>query len=187
MGMLYQRGEVWWIKYYVVGRPIRESTHTTKESEAKRFLRQREGRVAAGLHVLPRTDRITYDELAADLRLHYQTTGTRALKEADTRFKALQPFFTGRRAASIKGALAEEYVQRRLKTGVTPATINRELATLIRLLRLGYEREKVARLPVIHKLTEAPPRAGFFEDRDFQAVRRHLRPDLRCAVTIAHA
>jgi integrase len=52
---------------------------------------------------------------------------------------------------------------------------------------LGYERDKVAKLPVIHKLTEAPPRAGFFERADFEAVRRTLRPDLQLAVTIAHS
>jgi hypothetical protein len=94
--------------------------------EAERFLKDREGRSAIGLQPLPRMDRITYGELARDLRLHYETTGTRGLKEADTRFKAFQPFFTGRRAMSIKGALAEEYVQYRLKTGVAPSTINRE-------------------------------------------------------------
>jgi integrase len=187
MGMLYKRGEMFWIKYYSSGKPIRESTGTTKQKEAELFLKNREGRSAAGLQPLPRVDRITYDELARDLRLHYETTGTRGLKEADTRFKALQPFFTGRRAASLKGALAEEYVQDRLQTGMTPATVNRELATLIRMLRLGYEREKVAKLPVIHKLTEAPPRAGFFERADFEAVRRTLRPDLQLAVTIAHS
>lgn len=187
MGMLYKRGEIWWIKYYSSGKPIRESAGTTKQKEAERVLKSREGRSAAGLQPLPRVDRITYDELARDLRLHYETTGTRGLKEADTRFQALKPFFTGRRAASIKGVLAEEYVQFRLKTGVTPATVNRELATLIRLLRLGYERDKVGKLPVIHKLTEAPPRAGFFERADFEAVRRTLRPDLQLAVTIAHS
>lgn len=84
-------------------------------------------------------------------------------------------------------ALAEEYVQQRLQTGVTPATVNRELATLIRMLRLGYEHEKVAKLPVIHKLTKAPPLSGFFERADFEAVRRQLRPDLQLAVTIAHS
>ena len=76
-------------------------------------------------------------------------------------------------------------MQYRLDTGVTPATVNRELATLIGMLRLGYERDKVAKLPVIHKLTEAPPRAGFFERADFEAVRRTQRPDLQLAVTIA--
>jgi hypothetical protein len=106
-------------------------------------------------------DRITYDELARDLRLHYETTGTRGLKEADTRFRALLPFFTGRRVASIAGGLAEAYVQHRLQAGVANATINRELATLIRMLRLGYERDKVGKLPVIHKLAEAAPRSEF--------------------------
>jgi integrase len=187
MGMIYKRGEVFWIKYYSAGRPIRESTGTTKQKQAERFLKHREGRSAAGLQPLPRVDRITYDELARDLRLHYETTGTRGLTEADTRFKALQPFFAGRRVASLKGALAKEHVQYRLKTNVTPATVNRELATLIRMLRLGYERDKVAKLPVIHKLTEAPPRAGFFERADFEAVRRTLRLDLQLAVTIAHS
>jgi len=185
MGMIYKRGEVFWIKYYSGGKPIRESTGTTKKKQAQDILKTREGRSAADLQPLARMDRITYDDLARDLRLHYETTGTRGLKEADTRFKALQPFFAGRRVANIKGALAEEYVQHRLQTGVTPATVYRELATLIRMLRLGYEREKVAKLPMIHKLTEAPPRSGFFERPDFEAVRRTLRPDLQCAVTIA--
>ena len=187
MGMLYKRGEVFWIKYYSGGKPIRESTGTKKQKEAERFLKNAEGRCAAGLQPLPRVDRITYDELARDLRLHYETTGTRGLKEADTRFQALQPFFTRRRAASLKGALAEEYVQYRVKASVANATINRELATLIRMLRLGHERDKVVKLPRIHKLTEAPPRAGFFERSDFESVRRQLRPDLQCAVTIAHS
>lgn len=187
MGMIYKRGEVFWIKYYSGGKPIRESTGTSKKKETERFLKNREGRSAAGLQPLPRVDRITYDELASDLRLHYETTGTRGLNEADTRFKALKPFFAGRRAVSITGALAEEYVQYRVKADVANATINRELATLIRMLRLGYERDKVVKLPRIHKLTEAPPRAGFFERADFEAVRRHLRPDLQGAVTIAHS
>ena len=187
MGLIYKRGKVFWIKYYSGGKPIRESTGSSKQKEAERFLKNREGRSAAGLQPLPRVDRITYDELARDPRLQYETTGTRGLKEADTRFKALQPFFSCRRAASIKGALGEEYVQYRLKAGVSPATINRELSTLIRMLRLGSERDKVAKLPRIHKLTEVSPRAGFFERSDFEAVRRRLRPDLQCAVTIAHS
>ena len=107
MGMLYKRGEIFGVKYYSSGKPIRESTGTSKQKEAQRFLKSREGRSAAGLQPLPRVDRITYDELAGDLCLHYETTGTRGLKEADTRFQALQPFFTRRRAASIKGVVAE--------------------------------------------------------------------------------
>ena len=70
--------------------------------------------------------------------------------------------------------------------GMAPATINRELSTLIRMLGLGYEREKVARMPKIHKLTEAPPRSGFFESHDFEAVCQQLRPELQLAARIAY-
>ena len=51
-------GRIWWVKYYVNGRPIRESTGTDKETLARRMLQERVGRAAAGLPVLPRADRI---------------------------------------------------------------------------------------------------------------------------------
>ena len=44
MGSLYQRGHVWWAKYYEGGRPVRESTETAKEKEAREFLKLRGGR-----------------------------------------------------------------------------------------------------------------------------------------------
>ncbi len=104
MGMLYRRGALFWVKYYVNSRPVRESTHTDLETEARRFLKEREGRVAVGQPVLPRVDRIRYDDIADDLRRHYETSGERDLKEADTRLKPLKAFFTGRRVVSIDAA-----------------------------------------------------------------------------------
>jgi hypothetical protein len=35
--MIYKRGEVFWIKYYSGGRPIRESTNTKKQKEAEQL------------------------------------------------------------------------------------------------------------------------------------------------------
>ena len=66
MGQRYQRGRIWWIKYYVNGRPVRESTGTDKEQEARRLLKTREGHAAAGMPMLPRADRIRYEEIATD-------------------------------------------------------------------------------------------------------------------------
>ena len=61
MGYLYRPklrsgkpGRIWWVKYYVNGRPVRESTGTEKETEAKRFLKARGGREAMGQPVLRR-------------------------------------------------------------------------------------------------------------------------------------
>jgi len=174
------------VKYYINGRPVRETTRTEKESEAKRFLREREGRVATGQPIIRRADRILYDEVAADLRRHYETTGERGLDEANDRFKPLARFFHGRRVVSIDGTLASVYVQQRQKSGVANGTINRELAMLIRMLRLAHEHKKLLQLPVIHKLKEAAPRKGFFEAHQLAAVRARLPVDLRVAVTIAY-
>ena len=54
MGMTYQRGAVWWVKYYRSGRPIRESSRSGKESDAITLLKFREGDIAHGLPVNPK-------------------------------------------------------------------------------------------------------------------------------------
>jgi integrase len=71
--------------------------------------------------------------------------------------------------------------------GAANATINRELETFGKMLKLAYENNKLMRLPIIHKLAANPPRQGFFELDQFEAVRRLLRPDHQLAVSIAHA
>ncbi len=75
MGMTYKRGAVWWVKYYRNGRPIRESSHSCKESEAINLLKLREGDIAHGLPVNPKLNRIRFDEAAADLKTEYALNG----------------------------------------------------------------------------------------------------------------
>ena len=92
MGTLYQRGRVWWAKWYVDGRPMRESTgiatdDDTIPNEAKRFLKVREGKAASGEPVLRRADRTRYEEIRKDLFEHYATTGRRSTEELGWRLK----------------------------------------------------------------------------------------------------
>ena len=92
MGSLYKQksrdgspGRIWWMKYYLDGRSVRETTGVGKESAARRILTEREGRIASGQRVLPRADRIRYEEVATDLLQHYKTTGSRDLVELNGR------------------------------------------------------------------------------------------------------
>jgi len=186
MGSLYKRGHVYWIKYYANGRPVRESAGTEKEQEARRLLKQREGRVAVGQPILPRADRVRYDEATKDLRQHYETTGERNLEEVGWRLDHLDAFFAGRRLVTIGPAEATAYVAKRQGQKASNGTINRELAVLNRMLKIAYENGKLLRLPVIRKLKEAAPRQGFFEREQFNSVRRHLPEDLQVAATIAY-
>ena len=91
--------------------------------------------------------------------------------------------WTGRSAGP---AAITRYIVQRQGEEAANGTVNREVAVLLRMLRLGLERGMVARLPIVHKPKEAAPRAGFFEADAFAAVRKHLPADLQVAVTVAY-
>ncbi|MGH2625545.1 MAG: tyrosine-type recombinase/integrase, partial [Anaerolineales bacterium] len=192
MGMLWRRGRIWWVKYYVNGAPRRESTGTENQAEARRFLKLREGAVGKGAPIAPRLDRILYDELAKDLRQHYRTTGRRRLEEVEARLAHADRFFRGWRAAAIGPAHITAYVEQRQKKASAEEwapsnrTINIELALLKRMLRLAYENGKLLRVPTIKMLKEAPPRQGFFGEIEFLAVQAHLPEPLRAPAEFAY-
>ncbi len=199
MGYLYRPklrsgnpGRIWWVKYYVNGRPIRESTGQEKQEKARDFLKLREGAVAKGMPVAPRLDRILYDEVAADLRQHYRTTGCRDLDEAEDRLAHLDRFFRNRRASAITAPLVTAYVAERqsqkthLGRLTSNRTVNIELALLKRMLRLAYENGKLLRVPPIKMLKEAPPRQGFFGEIEFLAAQNALPEYLRGPAAFAY-
>jgi integrase len=188
MGSLYKQpgSRIWWVKYHVHGRPVRESTRTADDQEAKRFLKTREGHLAAGQPLVPRLDRIRYEEVLQDLRAHYEATGTRDLKEFRRRVKHLDRVFGGWYVATIGQPDVDAYVVARRRKHAAGGTIRRELGTLTKMLRLAYQNGKLARLPIFQKPKEAAPRGGFFEWPQYEAVRQRLAPDLRVAVTVAY-
>jgi hypothetical protein len=77
MGMIYKpkykssdgtlkESAVWWIKYYQNGNPIRESSKTTKENDARKLLKLREGEVVEGKTPGYYFDKIHFEGLADD-------------------------------------------------------------------------------------------------------------------------
>jgi integrase len=198
MGYLYRpklksgaRSEIWWAKYYLNGRPVRESTGVAADTKtapegARRFLKEREGRVATGQPILPRADRIRYEEVAADLTTHYEATGSRDLKEYARRVQHLARFFPGQRIAAIGQPLVDAYIVHRQAQSAAGATIRRELGTLTKMLRLAYQNGKLLRLPMLQKPKDGAPREGFFERDQYDAVRRRLSADLQAAIAIAY-
>src|SRR5262249_24280999 len=191
MGTLYRRGRVWWAKWYVDARPMRESAGVagdddTPPKEPARVLKGGEGAAAAGRRVPARADRIRYEEIRKDLLEHYATTGQRDAEELGWRLKHLDRFFGGWRVASITQAAVTSYVAQRQEQGASNATINRELATLGAVMRLAYKHDKAARLLLVERLKESSPRAGFFEEEQYQAVARHLPADMQVVAVIAY-
>jgi hypothetical protein len=89
---------VWWIKYYRDGKPMRESSESSKESDAKKLLKLREGDVAKGIPVTPKYSRITIDELLTDLETEYRVNGRDTLDDLEGRLRLHIRLFFGRPA-----------------------------------------------------------------------------------------
>src|SRR5215510_15622727 len=132
MGCVYRRGNIWWVAYYQHGKQVQESARTTSQSEAKRVLKEREGKVATGQPILKRADRIGYEEIAHDLCEHYETTGARNLEETGYRLAHLGRYFKNMRVTQMGSVEITAYARHRQQEGAANATINRELETLSR-------------------------------------------------------
>ena len=188
MGMVFKRGNVWWIKYHVNGKPIRESSRSTKKMVAKRLLDRREGETAQNKTPGIYFDRVTFEDLAEDFLRDYRINGKKTLVKANRSVRHLKRFFEGCSVPQITTPRINKYVEMRLDEGAANATINRELAALKRMLNLGANQTPptVDRLPHIPMLKENNVRKGFFEHDEFLALRDALPNYLKGFVTFGY-
>jgi hypothetical protein len=121
-----KRQAIWWMRYFVNGRRVRESTGTRSRKEAERILAARIGRIVEGRPIPPRLDKITYDEVTGDLRRRNRTTGCRGprrRREADPVARRV-PQGVGRRE-DLRAYPNQSQSQRAARLGVSVDTIRR--------------------------------------------------------------
>jgi integrase len=99
---------------------------------------------------------------------------------------ALEPWFHGRRMASLTTSDIRAYVADRQEKGYANGTINRELSALKRMYTLAIQAGKLLQRPHIPMLAEDNVRRGFFERSQFEAVRNRLAPTYHAVVTLAY-
>ncbi len=188
MGCIYRRGKTYWIKYYRHGKQYAESVHSDKLEIAKRVLKTREGEIADGKRPGVCFDRVSFDELARDLITDYRINKRKSKDRVELAVKHLTTSFGGMRVVDITTASVKEYVEKRMLNGLANASINRELSALKRMLHLGSQctPPKVGQVPYIPMLKESNTRKGFFEHKDFVALRSALPAYLRPVVTFAY-
>jgi site-specific recombinase XerD len=163
----------WYIEFVSGNRAIREATEFTKRSDAVEFLKKRISETLSGKVVLEKN--VTYDDLRALIVTDYTNNGRKSLGDLkSTRLPKLDDAFGGAKAIDITTASVERYKTLRLKAKAAPATVNRELAALKRMFRLGLRHGVIATMPYISLLSEHNVRKGFFELEQFRAVLNHL-------------
>ena len=188
MGILYKRGNIWWMKYYQNGKPQYKSTKSTKKMVAKRLLDTIEGEIAQGRIPSIQFDKTTFIQLSDDFLNDYRINQKKSLKRATQSVDRLSKFFGNYTAQNITTPAIQEYIVRRLKEGISNATINRELSALKRMLNLGLRQTPplVDRVPHIPMLKESNARKGFFEHAEFIQLHEHLPAYLQGMATFAY-
>ncbi len=188
MGMIYKRGNKYWIKYYRNGKPYREPTKSAKEADAKRLLKKREGEISDGKLPGIFFDKVRFDDLASDFLTDYRINARKSLVRAERSVGHLKRVFEGMRVVDITTPRINAYIEQRLEEGAANASVNRELSALKRMLNLGADQTppKVDRVPHIPMLKESNVRKGFFEHGEFLALRDALPDYLKGFVAFAY-
>jgi integrase len=162
---------VYWIKFFRNGKPHRESSESDKVKTAEKLLGQRLAEARTDMFVPLKIKKILVEELAEDLIRNYRINGLRSIGDLEARWeKHLKPFFGELRAIGVNSALVAKYVDHRQEEGAANATINRELAALKRLFRLGWRANKVSNVPWFEMLREDNRRTGFLESKQHDAL-----------------
>jgi integrase len=189
VGSIYLRGNVWWLRYSQNGKAFYESSRSKKKSVAVQLLKRREGEVERGDTPGIHYDRTKYEELR-DAFLWDREVNGKGVQEARYRLTHLDPYFGGMRVTRISSRMVEDYIRKRTKEEeAANASVNRELACLKRMFKLGSiqrpAKVNLAMVPHITMLEEDNVRKGFFEVGDFlaleQALPAWLRPIARFA------
>jgi len=146
---LYRRHKVWWMRFTYRGKQIRKSTETSTRKLAEAILGTVLVKIQEGRYFEVSEER---DRTCSELLDRYEAEEIpkKASQRANRGYiKNLRPFFGEFILADTTPKLIVAYRNKRYKTGVKPATINRELSLLKHAFNLAMrEWEWCTRNPV---------------------------------------
>lgn len=133
---MYKRGKVWWINYTLPDGTHRyESSGTSNKQLAKKLQDMRRGAIAEGRLRLPRSNPPFLEPYSDGFLETIKDPKTKARYLSSVR--NLVSYFGRIKLSQITSEGIEGFKQARLEQTVTPATINRDLAVLRRMLKLA--------------------------------------------------
>jgi integrase len=171
-GSIFLRGKVLWIRYYRNGRGFSESTHSDSKTTARAMLQRRKSEIDTGTFN-PQQSKVRVSDLMATTLQRYENDALKSIADARTRWTLhLKPEFEHLLAANVTSDMLESYVNKRLKEGAEPGTVNRELSLLKRGFTLAMQSTppKIRLMPHFPHLREDNIRTGFVTDAEAERI-----------------
>jgi integrase len=183
---LYKRNTVWWFSIYIDGERFCESTGTSNRRKAEQIERQRREELNDTRHRLPHMNPdITLGGLAARFIAERMST-----PYSLDRLQHLLPFFGDVSVRDINQSLTRKYRQERYEArkSLKPATVNRDLSVLRRVLNWGVEEGIISANPLgklrleRERRTKRPVMSVREENLLMAHAPPHLQRIIRCAL-----
>lgn len=183
-GRAYQRGNRWWISYYVHSKEKREPGGRT-EREARKKLKMRLGELATGNYVGPKAEKLFVNDLLDALVIHLENKGAKSTSHL-SHIKPIRQHFGFDRAMGLDGSRVERFIAEELKEKKAPATVNREITVLKQAYNLALKHRRLSSVPYFPSLREENVRQGFFEHDEFVNLLTRLPDYLKDLATFAY-
>lgn len=154
---VFQRGKVWWYKFYFAGREIKESSKSRSKTVAKEAEKQRRRELEEGFHHLTqaREQRIRpLKEIINEYLVGYGLRN-RAPRFANYALGHVRRLLGSRLTVDVDSAAVLKYQEDRLREGAASKSINEEVRFLLKMLgdpgeivRAQLRKEKQLKLKV---------------------------------------
>ena len=183
-GAVRKKAGRWYMRYCWDGKRYEEGTNAQSKSEANTILREKLKNLEKGQTTVA-ANKIRLSDLYEILKKNYRIN-KRHLEDLPKRWNHLQPAFGQDFIKTITSQRMQTYIENRLNQHAAPATVQREIACLRRMFRLGFEMGLVPFLPHFPSITVDNVREGFFEWKEFVRIRAELPDYLKPLATLAY-
>lgn len=164
MANLYKRGSNWWVRFRWRGQEVKQSTRTSSKSVAEQVL----ARILAEHRArdLDGQPRHTITDALSRFRAEYlPMLKPKTAKRYEVSLRQMRATFEHLYLDEVSKGLLANYASSRLRTGVTAATVRRDLNTLSAVMTCCVAWDWMTQNPVRQfskkHLREAPPRTSF--------------------------
>jgi hypothetical protein len=146
---LYQRGKSWYYDFQYRSEPYTGCIGAVSKTVAKEILAKKKAEAVEGRYESPSKKPSALFEAIADESLRYYRVNRapKSVRRHEMSYGAIKPLFGGKRLSDITSFLIERYKRIRQEEGLSPVTINPELAFLKNLFTMAIAWGKASENP----------------------------------------